>query len=285
MTKRDSILFSDIEGTLVFSPHKECINILSNDENIFLVQQPDNNKEHKAYRMTQELNEQTYEFFIDINTIELAKKIQEKTIVVLNTAARKSTLESRLDCLPGDYAIYESGGIIAKIDGQELIENKDWKDYLQEDKKRLAETAEYLQSLGWNLDSEEREYALRIRSEDNSHKRGEFYKLKELELHDEICMTTNLGHIDVILKKAGKWNAAKFLMDEEGIQKNRSYGVGDDCNDLELLGNVARPYILGSSSYNKVLDAASDNKWYVSGGFYFDGINEVLRHIIAHPFG
>ena len=57
-----------------------------------------------------------------------------------------------------------------------------------------------------------------------------------------------------------------------------SHAIGDDINDIPMLGEVKNGYVLGSG-YPEAIDYARQNGLYVSKGLYFDGINEIFEEI------
>ena len=270
-------LFSDLDGTLCFTAHLCCFEERARlERGTVLVYDPHSLKEYEAFDVSGSL----YRTFLHVRTRELLESLRTDCLLYMVTGARPSSIRRHQDIYSiFDGFILESGGVI--LDRQ-FEEDQDWKGLLEPQRLSLPEEASRLQSAGLTLDIEGRSSALRIRHVDNPHlSKDQFSQLHEsLDLPANLRKTRNMGHIDIILKSAGKENAVQYILQRLRIPKERSFGVGDDVNDMEFLEAVGRSFALGSG-HRELLANANRRGMYVSRGWHFEGIDEILSVISA----
>jgi hydroxymethylpyrimidine pyrophosphatase-like HAD family hydrolase len=276
MGKR-GVLFSDVDGTLCF--HQEAHGIREierNPDRTVVVEDSITGKRHLTY----DISASSYRVFLAIDTQRLGHELQKLYDFVYVTGARPSTVHSRKEYLDfADAIILENGGMI--LDNS-LQPNQEWVDQLAPEREYLADVAEQLRGEDWVLDDRGRTSALRVRKRDNPHRSSfEFEKLcSELTLPETLKKTINMENLDIILRSAGKGNAVRFWMRSRGYHITQSIGIGDDINDLDFLKVTGEKYVL-SSSFPEVVKVAEEEGWHISKNVHFDGINEIMRHILS----
>ncbi len=272
---KESAVFTDMDGTLCFMNTIHGITKVSTSRNgNVLVKGPSSNRIIEAVEVPGKL----FTIYTDIRTRALAHELRDVADIFIATAARPSTMMARKAAL--NFAsgyILESGAAICNAD---LNKDREWDDRMKSERVLIPDMIKMLEGRGLTLDIEGRTSAIRIRQQDNPHVDAETFEqfYEELMLPDGLKKTRNLGHIDVILASAGKDNAAKFLMERGGYKIQKTYGVGDDVNDIPLLNTTGHGLILGSA-FPEAIAYANENGMYVSEGKHFDGINEIIGEI------
>ena len=275
--KKD-IIFSDMDGTLIFHTKAHKVEEVGNNgDGTVSVLDPKTARVHRAY----DCSTDKYKTYIGTDTLELGQGLHRDHDMVIVSGARKNTMDGRKILLNFfDAAILENGALVLDRD---YNPDAEWQARIAPEMPALEEAKKQLDSLGWKMDNGGRTAMIRVRrAEDNPHKSdAEYEHLKnELVLPEGIKKTSNLKFLDIIPESAGKGNAVRYLMGKMGHTKSESIGIGDDDNDLEMLAETGRNYVLGSA-FPKVIETARKQGWYVSKGVHFDGINEILRHIRA----
>lgn len=261
----------DLDGTLVFHEKIHGIKKISDTH----VKDPLENSIHKAYDIS--LND--YSIYFDKKTRDLGKMLSKDYTIIFVTGARRSTLDTRLHVMDfADYYILENGGLIFD---KSLNEDYTWSNMLVNEKKELEKIKHQLTSEGFVLDDKGRTVATRIRQKDNpSLSDSDFNNFyNSLVLPRDLKKTMNTGHIDIILKSSGKENAVRYLYEKLGYEKNQTYGIGDDINDILFLEQLANPFVL-KSAYPETLEKARENNWYISKANHFNGINEIFEKLL-----
>lgn len=276
MDKR-GVIFSDMDGTLCFHEQAHGIReVARNADGTVLVADPAAGTTHLAYDVSVSL----YRAYLAVETRRLGREIQQRYDFVCVTGGRPATIYARKDALDfADAVILESGGQI--FDG-DLQPDPEWYARLEGERQHLAGVAARLRNDGWILDDKGRTSGIRIRKVDNPHRSpDEFERLcADLTLPDALKKTINMEHLDVILRSAGKGNAVSFWMQSHGYAVSDSIGIGDDINDLDFLRATGQKYVL-ASSYPETIGIAQAEGWHISKSPHFDGINEILGHILA----
>lgn len=271
------VIFSDVDGTLCFNERIHGIkHIRKHLDGTVIVRDPVSGNTHEAY----DVSVGTYQAYMAVESRRLAHRLREGYNFVLVTGARPSTVHTRKDYFDfADAIILENGGMI--YDNHFSIDPF-WHRSLEAEREQLADVAQYLKSQSWSLDDQGRTSAIRVRREDNWHKAPEQYdELRDcFELPSGLKKTSNLGSLDIILRSAGKENAVRFVMQNQGYQASDTIAIGDDINDLGFLRMGGRRYVL-ANSYPEVIAEAQKSGWYISEGNHFDGINEILNQILA----
>ncbi len=256
------IIFCDIDGTIVFHDKIHGVKVVSNDKVSV------EGKEFDAFDLSTEF----YNTYMSKKTYDLFKELSKKYYIVLVSGARRSSVEIRKDRLDFAHAfVLENGGLVLDKD---LKEDNLWSKRFDNEVKVLDEFRNELKD--WVLDDEGRKTSIRIREKDNKGKNLDDLK-ESIELPKELKKTINIGSLDIICKSSGKDNAVKYLMKK--LNSKVSFGIGDDINDLDFLKVVDHKFVLGSS-FEKVLETAMKEGWYLSKHKYFDGINEILENIL-----
>lgn len=213
--------------------------------------------------------------FCTTKTIRKLQALKDRYTVVIVTAGRASTVYKRFNALQvADYIIHDSGAVISD---RNLNVDEVWKEYLADEIPLIEECKVELEEAGWILDDAGRYGALRIRLQDNK-KKGEqkFRDLCEQQtFHPSLITSTNLGHLDIFLARAGKANALDYLRKKLGLEMSAVVGVGDDENDIEFLSRVGTPIVL-KSSYPQLLSVAYERGWRITHNPTVRGIHEIL---------
>ncbi len=271
------VIVTDIDGTLCFSTHLHgIVKFAERADGLAQVRDPDGG-EHLAH----DVSYAPYETYLSKTTADLLRELRKRFFIILASGARRSTMESRRSALSFfDHVILESGGMIFD---SELREDPVWRARLTPHQGALKLLADDLKKDGWRLDDRGREFALRVRPEDNPGRSLDDLALRlGAELAPELRLTSNMGYLDVIIKDAGKANALRYLLEHMGVRPERAVSIGDDVNDLEFLSLTGESYVLGSA-FPEALDQAMKKGWHISKGRHFSGINEILRDIGKNP--
>lgn len=274
---KENIVFTDVDGTLCFHEDKHGVQKIRDTEppeegNAVVRLTP---SEREVYAI--DISTSLYRVYLDVVTQRRAQILSTLASIILVTGARPSTMQARLQTFD-----FQAGSILengAAVFNRKFERDRNWDAYLAQQKILLAPLIRDLQGRGLKLDIEGRTTMIRIRHQDNSHlTEDEFFGLfATLELPEGLKKTKNLGNIDIILEKAGKGEAIKYLLNQQS-QKPRTFGIGDDINDQELLETVQEGFVL-KSAYPEVLELARKSGMYISEGHHFDGINEILSEI------
>ena len=277
---KEGLIFTDIDGTIVFHEDQHGIKPRQKLEtgNV-IVLDPASGSQHEAIPLPTEL----YQVFMDIRTKALLVSLSGRFDIALVTGARKSTIEGRRKTLNFQKnTIIENG---ASILDKDLLPDQDWENIMKKERVFLPIMIRELETRGIKLDIKGRNSAIRIRHKDNpQYDEIGFEQLYQtLELPLSLKKTKNLGHIDIILRSAGKGNAVRFLCDKLDYPLSQTAGIGDDLNDLEMLREVAHRFVLGNA-FPEAIEAATREGMTISKGKYFNGINEILDQIAKINF-
>ena len=95
---------------------------------------------------------------------------------------------------------------------------------------------------------------------------GEHDELLELEKEienitkGEVNIAFVLEHcLEIFSKESDKANAAKFLLEKDGLTLKDSVAFGDGCNDYNLLKEVGKGYVMGNALY-RLKEALPENE-------------------------
>ncbi len=270
---KKAVLFSDIDGTICFHRKIHGINkVKSLKSGFVLVEDIINDKIYKAYDVSTKL----YDVYFAVKTYNLIKSLKSKYYIILATGSRPSFILSRRDIFNfADAVIIENGGAILD---KHFELSKSWYKKLHYERVTLQKITKSLESKGWVLDNEDRTSSIRIRKMDNPYKTEEEFQtlFNDMLFHETLDVTENIGHIDIILRSAGKANAARYLLSTKRLGKCVTYGIGDDLNDILLLETVHTKFVL-ANSHPKLLLHATQRNWQVSKLNNIEGINEILN--------
>ena len=272
---KNSIIFADVDGTLVFRQGVHDISVINDIEcGISQVRIGCSSNLIDANRLASAPGTKAY---IAIQTRELAKGLMDQADIYIATAGNPNLIKKRrmfFDFVRG--FILQSGGGIYDAN---LKRDEEWHNHLASERELVPDLKKLLTSKNITFKDNWEDAALRIQAKNNPHLSQDFGPtIEELELPEGLKLTSNLGHYDIILESAGKENAAGYIINRDGYKKSNSYAIGDDINDMDLLKMVKYGYVLGSG-YPEVIEHAHKNNLYVSEGLYFDGINEILEKI------
>lgn len=235
------ILFSDIDGTLIFHHRsKNCLQI------------PNENK------------------FIHPETVKIIHQMMtEGWIIALDTGRRQSSFNNVSDLIPHHYAFIEHGGIFLDSDKKQLLVS-------QKDLQHLSTLKNKLLNLKFDID-DAREISFRIMGRDGK----KLAQADIQQINDEVNQsqysaraTLNEGYIDVMPKNVGKEKAIESFQSRFGAD-NRVYAMGNDFSDLELLKSAyfsACP----KSSEKVIIKAVTQSKGYIPEGEFHEGTYEIL---------
>eukprot|EP00640_Fibrocapsa_japonica_P003242 CAMPEP_0113942588 /NCGR_PEP_ID=MMETSP1339-20121228/8272_1 /TAXON_ID=94617 /ORGANISM="Fibrocapsa japonica" /LENGTH=326 /DNA_ID=CAMNT_0000947111 /DNA_START=164 /DNA_END=1144 /DNA_ORIENTATION=+ /assembly_acc=CAM_ASM_000762 len=250
-------LFSDVDGTVVHYsvPQEEEPTSTSNDGRSLMLHLPPSKTGLRG--------------IISRRTIELAEMIQERGVpFVLVTAARPSTLNSRLPYLPvADVYIIENGGQVlfniaqplgkaaaeklsmanenpvmtsqnAGSDGATavvLVQDQRWAQGLASGRDQVQALGDKLVDLGWEVDRKDRVYMIRVKTDEATPGKtvSDLISLVKSTSVD-LQHASNLGFIDVFPSGSGKDVAAKYVAQLLGVDINDCAMMGDDDNDMKL---------------------------------------------------
>jgi len=214
-------IFSDIDGTLVHYPDSE-----SQDEADIIKLPP---------------SKSGMCGIISVKTLDLARKIQlRKVMLVLTSAVRLATFQSRLPFLPNANAyIIENGGKIfwnrSAPDGCERLEedNMWFKSNITPFLHSLDRCRELLSANGLMVDCDGYTGMFRVRLKDTPEKIVEIERIVT-EKFPDLSLATNLGFVDVFPASSGKRNAAHHVMSTFGLEIANCAMICDDDNDMPL---------------------------------------------------
>lgn len=278
MTRR-GVIFCDVDGTLCFHEGAHGVRrVGSNPDGTVQVAAGENGPTLAAH----DLSVGGYRAYMSVETRALCHRLRDRFRLVLVTGGRLRTLRHRGAALDfADSAILENGGVIVNAG---LRVDEEWAARLEPERQALAEVTERLREDGWVLDDAGRSTAIRVRLGDNPHRSGEqlLALAADPRLPRSLHATRNLGHLDIIPRRAGKANAVRYLAAALGAERGATVGIGDDVNDIDFLRIVGRPFVL-ASAMPELLQAAREGGWPVSRGKYFEGIHEILRHLLTEP--
>lgn len=273
---KPNVVLTDMDGTLCF--HTKIHGIqkrLSLPNQRVIVTDPEGKHEYEAYDFSTDLYKGVY---FDVRTKALATLLSQDADIIPVSGARPSSMNPRLEAFDFNNGfILESG---AAIYDKNFNLDHDWNAIVEPERQLLPDMIKFLEGQGLKLDVKGRTFAIRIRHQDNPQMTPEEFSafFEQLELPDGLKKTMNLNNVDIILNSAGKGNAIKFLLDKRGQKKARTFGIGDDINDLDMLLATQYPFVIGSA-FPEVLEKAKKEGWFISEKKYFDGINEIIKNI------
>lgn len=270
---KESVVFTDLGGTLSFHQDVHSVEEVEGGKDLF-VRAPRSERVVEAL----DLSSQLHRIYMDVRTRALGHALADSADVFLATAARPNSIKPRLSTL--DFFkgfILEGGGVICDSD---FVVDMDWHQHLQSGIRLLEDTVKRLRSLGLNLDQTGRVATIQIRNDYNPHLSEDAFDemYRTLDLAESLKKTKNHGYIYIVLSSAGKNNAIRYIMEKHRYSQRCSYGIGDDLNDIELFDETQHCFTL-ASAHQEILALAQKRGFYVSEGFYFDGINEILEGV------
>lgn len=264
------IIFTDIDGTLVFLKDSHSIRRLHDLEGDLVRVADTMDKEHDAY---ESVTRNTVGY-LSVRTKRLCDELRKAYEIVAVTGAQYSSFLSRkIDFC--DSVIVETGGAVFENGARDT----EWDRYLSNELLSLNQFKDKLKDRGWEIDTAGRGASLRIRAGSNPNR--DLRQLEQSLLFHDLQMTHNLGHVDIMPRKAGKGNAVEYLMRKKGYHVNQSFGIGDDINDVDFLSRTGQSFVL-QSGVPEILREAEKYKWRISKKGCFDGITEILQAILDY---
>jgi len=276
MSDHIQMFAADMDGTCCFHADQHNFTIEMRFDGLCRVVDQQDNARYLAH----DFSGSGYNVFFAVETVRKLMALRSSMIMVLATGARPSTVHSRFNALQfAHYIILESGGVIYD---ENLKPDPDWESHLSSDIHFLTEVKKQLISEGWELDNKGRSAAIRVRAVDNPGKSEHAFEelIATIELPQELKKTTNLGHLDIILSKAGKGNALAYLADQLLIPTQNILGMGDDDNDVTFLREVGYPVVM-RSGYPQALEHATKHGWRITSYPTIQGIHEILDELIG----
>jgi len=267
-------IFSDVDGTLAFGDGSHGVKVQEVNDSTYIVTIPDSSRTYQCYDISTEM----YHVYFALNTRSLLRTLQRDYDIVIATGARLSTVELRKKSFDFvNVVILENGGMI--LDGDYQID-REWEAHLEPERKYLGDVKAQLESQGWVLDDQGRTSALRVRPRDNDHRTEDEFKqlCQRISLPDELKTTINFDCLDIILTSAGKAEALRYLAEKN--KYTETIGIGDDINDMSLLSATDKSYLLRNAPI-ELRKLARRKGWFISKKPFFNGIEEILQHILT----
>ncbi len=192
----------------------------------------------------------------------------------LITGKRQRNYEKATRLIPHDFGILEHGSVIIK--GAQI--NQDWHSQMQAVNNGSLETyLQDLQSEGYNTDSHGRHASARVFHNTADDLSENEKKEVETRGHPEgITTTRNKGFLDLIPMQAGKANAIKYIIGNNGPKK--VFCIGDDINDLSMLGMGYNSMTL-ASGFSEAIEMVKKVDGYVSPYKFHAGTIDMLKQI------
>lgn len=245
--------------------------------------------------------------YISLRTLALAARLRAAGVVLtIITGARASTYAARRPALPeADYEFFENGGRKLAKGAVDPAWTDRFADALgevpagvdegtmmppalppPEDRPgRLWELARELRADGWAVDA--RDYAANfrvdVRKSPGKSAADLSAALAAPRLADAaLASSFNLGKADVYPAGSGKANAARHVLELEGIDAADAVALFDDDNDLELGALVGRSFLPGVT-HESVLEAMKQHggRWVLTEKRGVLGAEEALERVLA----
>lgn len=297
-----SVLFSDLDGTLVHYPKEflEYADIIdeNDDENAATIQYKETKEIRECVTLTSMTGGKAY---MSKRTCELVKTLRQMgTVFVIITGARSSTYQARRQFLPqADYEFFENGG--RKL-SQGVV---DWKwtnqfhtqigtvnesgdDFIPDmppPEKRdgtLWELYNKLIADTWKIDA--RNYLTNFRVDVNKSEgktEMDFEQVVQKEcIPRGLASSYNLGKADIYPATSGKANAAKHIVDILNIDRTNTVAIFDDDNDLELGVFCGRSFLPGVTHPSVLNAMKTQPTWTLTERRGVLGTEEALEAII-----
>lgn len=278
MEKRKGVAFFDIAGTISFqSKHNKMLSAVPAGDGLVDLNDPATGEICRV--IATPIHD--YVMYTDPETIKLLEELKCDYLLVYVTGSRMSTMEKFRPVLPVPHAtLLESGAVIWR---QGYGDPDDvWAQKIRDEIRDLMRVVADLKSEGWIISDEGRTSAARIFPESNpSRSQADFADIERRIAGSEPSLKTtwNIGGLDILPRSAGKGNAVRYFMSLIGCSFEEAIGVGDDINDLEMLEEVKERLIV-RSIHQPILRIAHESQWFVSEGYHFKGINEIIRNLI-----
>lgn len=278
-----SVLFSDLDGTLVHYPKdfNAYAEIIHEDgtTNTATMRYRQTGEERKCHILTSMTGGKAY---ISLRTKELIQKLRDFGVIfVIITGARTSTYMTRRPLLPtADFEIFENGGRMLR--GGML--DASWTDRFIGQVGQIADRTNVLPDLpaareregslwglyrmmveeGWKADA--RDYTTNFRVDVDGSK-GKTEEDLQAVVQREVgkrglATSFNLGKADFYPGGSGKGNAAKRVLEIVGMEGMEAVAMFDDDNDIEL-GDVCGMALLPGVTHRSVLKALESRPGWV----------------------
>jgi len=270
------IIFTDVDGTLVFHQEFHAIREIQRNPNGSIVVQ-DPITEQKI--QTLDVSVPPIIVYLAESTRQLAHRLREKYRIVFTTGATEATMRMRLKNLDfADDYILEHGG---RILDAEFREDLQWAELIHPYLDTLEQLKLDLENADWRIVDAGRKTFLQVKAFENPHRSDEEFQelCNTLKLPKGFEKTFNLGNLTVVPEVSDKGKAVAYKLRQNPELAQRSIGIGDDVNDLDFLLVCQRAYVLGSAQPD-VLRVAHQNGWFISSQPHFQGIDEILTVIL-----
>lgn len=278
MKGKKGIVFCDIAGTLSFQDkHNNMFDVENVGNGLVKLKDPVSRK----YCIVLNTFVQTYTMYTDHNTMRLLQMLKKDYHLVYVTGSRPSSVNSLKSVLIEPHAMIMESGATICLDGYGGVD-EEWYTIINAQVKDLVQFVIKIKAEGWILDDKGRTSAVRIFPKENPSKtEADFSALEKrvMETQPSLKTTWNIGGLDIIPKNAGKGNAIKYYMSRLGCSFDKTIGIGDDINDMEMFDIVNERFVV-RSSHEEILSVARKNNWYISKGVHFAGINEILELLV-----
>lgn len=294
-----SVLFSDLDGTLVHYP-KDLQQYATIEDHTPTSATITYNTTGEKRLCTTLLSKTGGPSYISNRTKDLIAQLRSLGVIfVIITGARTSTYIKRRPYLPSaDFEFYENGGRklkngvldpswtdrfvyqVGKVAERETLlpEPK----ALEEREGSLWELCRRMTREGWKVDT--RDYMTNFRvdvAKSEGKTESDFQKIVEEECAAKGLATSfNLGKADFYPAGSGKANAAKHVLEELGLEREEAAAMFDDDNDLELGRFCGRCFLPGVTHKSVLEEIEKQPSWVLSERKGVLGTESVLEMII-----
>jgi hypothetical protein len=274
---RKGIIFTDIDGTLVFQKKFHGLRELRhNPDGTVAVEDPLTGQTVRAL----DVSVPPVVRYLAESTRQLAHCLREYFYIVFTTGATEGTMRMRVKQLDfADAYILEHGG---RILDSNFKEDPQWAEIQRPSRDAVAQIRSDLENAGWRiiLDAD-RFCSVQIRGYENLQRTEEEFQhlCRTFEVPDGFVKTFNLGDLTILPVAAGKGRAVAYYLRQNPAFAEHSIGLGDDLNDLDFL-RICRSVCVPGSALPEVLREARQRGWCVSSQPHFQGIDEILTTIL-----
>lgn len=213
--------------------------------------------------------------YLNKKVISILQNIYDLGVIVILITGRR--LENYLPVsnhLPHSLGVIEHGGGIVSAGCDEKL-TQGWeerhKETISDTKLKSGVLWEYkvlLEKQGFSIGDHGRKYSFRvecINSYVDTEKLLETISndIKSNELGSKLTAVINNKHVDVIPCTSGKFNAARYIINQKGVKNDMVYSIGDDYNDIELLEYTKYSYC-PRNSHPKLLNMMKKKGGFIS---------------------
>lgn len=299
MSSPVSVLFSDLDGTLVHYPKEleSYATITVTSPATATITYNSSGETRTCKTLTSKTGGDSY---ISDRTFQLIQELRDLGVkFVIITGARSSTYIKRRPILPhADFEFFENGG--RKLVNGEL--DAAWTNQFEKQIGRIDEERKWLPNLpvieqregtlwqlcqklttdGWKVDT--REYLTNFRvdvAKTNNKTAEDFKKIVEEEVQVRGLATSfNLGKADFYPNGSGKANAARHVLQVLGLHREEAVAMFDDDNDIELGRLCGKSFLPGVTHESVLKELEVQPSWQLMEEKGVLGTEKALEAII-----